>query len=57
MPDQDEYEVYKTIPCMDCGRDFDFTMRDKAFYEQKGFQEPKRCKPCRQAKKARQAQE
>jgi len=48
----DEYEVYKQIECVDCHTDFDFTERDRAFYESKGFQEPKRCKPCRAAKKA-----
>lgn len=45
MPDE-------TIKCADCGRDFIFTDRDKSFYEEKGFTPPKRCKNCRDAKKA-----
>ena len=43
----------KTIKCIDCGTEFIFTARDQAFYAEKGFtNEPKRCKPCRNAKKA-----
>ena len=43
----------KTIKCVDCGTEFIFTARDQAFYKEKGFtNEPKRCKPCREAKKA-----
>lgn len=42
----------KTIKCVDCGTEFIFTARDQAFYAEKGFtNEPKRCKPCREAKK------
>ena len=43
----------KTIKCVDCGTEFVFTARDQAFYAEKGFtNEPKRCKPCRDVKKA-----
>jgi len=43
----------KTIKCVDCGTDFVFTARDQEFYAEKGFKnEPKRCKPCRDKKKA-----
>jgi len=43
----------KTLKCVDCGAEFIFSARDQEFYAEKGFQnEPKRCKPCRDAKKA-----
>lgn len=43
----------KTIKCVDCGSEFIFSARDQAFYAEKGFvNEPKRCKECRDKKKA-----
>lgn len=44
----------KVIKCIDCGTEFTFTARDQAFYAEKGYNnEPKRCKACREAKKAK----
>lgn len=43
----------KTIQCSDCPTKFIFTARDQRFYLEKQFTEPKRCKPCRDAKKAK----
>ena len=43
----------KKITCVDCGAEFLFTVRDQEFYAEKGFtNEPKRCKACRDKKKA-----
>jgi len=42
----------QTLTCADCGRDFSFTERDQEYYREKGFEPPKRCKDCRDAKKA-----
>jgi len=43
----------KTLACSDCSEEFIFTSSEQEFYEEKGFQnEPRRCKPCRQKKKA-----
>ena len=43
----------KTLVCKDCGAEFVFTAGEQAFYAEKGFtNEPKRCKACRDAKKA-----
>ncbi len=43
----------KKITCVDCGEEFVFTARDQEFYAEKGFNnEPKRCKACRDKKKA-----
>lgn len=42
----------KKIVCADCGNEFDFTVREQEFYQEKGFEnEPKRCQDCRRAKK------
>ncbi|UCD22472.1 MAG: zinc-ribbon domain containing protein [Chloroflexota bacterium] len=42
----------KTIQCSDCGTDFSFTAEEQEFYKSKGYtNEPKRCPPCRQARK------
>ncbi len=43
----------RTITCADCGQEFTFTASEQAFYAEKGFTDaPKRCKACRQARKA-----
>lgn len=40
-----------TLACTSCDTVFDFTSEEQAFYEEKGFTPPKRCKPCRDAAK------
>lgn len=44
----------KKITCQDCGKEFTFTKREQEFYQSHNFTEPKRCKECREAKKAKQ---
>ena len=39
--------------CKDCKKEFDFTVGEQRFYEEKGFAAPIRCKEGRDAKKAR----
>ncbi len=40
------------IACVDCGTEFTFSAREQEFFAQKGFTSlPKRCKPCRGARK------
>jgi len=40
------------LQCTDCGCDFEFTANEQEFYASKGLtNQPKRCKPCRNAKK------
>ena len=39
------------LKCIDCGADF-FTEGERDFYLSKGLETPKRCKPCRDKKKA-----
>lgn len=43
----------REIICMDCQRPFSWTVGEQRFYAEQGFSEPKRCAPCRQAKRAR----
>src|SRR5579875_3407294 len=39
------------LTCSDCGQEFTFTSADQAFFQERGYSAPKRCKPCRQARK------
>ena len=41
----------KTIKCIDCNKDFIFTESEQQFFEEKGYNAPKRCKNCRTKKK------
>lgn len=40
------------LTCSDCGQEFTFTAADQAFFQERGFSTPKRCRACRMAKKA-----
>jgi CxxC-x17-CxxC domain-containing protein len=42
------------ITCSDCGQEFTFSSADQQFFQERGYSIPKRCKPCRQAKKSAQ---
>lgn len=46
----------KTITCKDCQQDFTLTESEQQFFEQMGYQEPKRCKPCRVQRKQQKSQ-
>ena len=42
----------KSLECADCGATFAFTVEEQEFFQSKGYtNEPKRCLPCRQARK------
>jgi len=46
----------RSITCVDCGKDFNWTVGEQVFFHDKGLKnEPKRCKPCKQAKNDRLA--
>jgi CxxC-x17-CxxC domain-containing protein len=50
-----EYED-RSIKCVDCNEDFIWTGGEQVFFHDKGLKnEPKRCKPCKQAKNERLA--
>jgi CxxC-x17-CxxC domain-containing protein len=40
------------ITCAACGDVFGFTDEEQAFYTERGFSQPRKCKPCRDAAKA-----
>lgn len=43
----------RELTCVDCKQTFTFTAGEQQFFSEKGLSDPKRCKPCRQAKKER----
>lgn len=43
----------KVLTCEDCGEEFVFSAEEQEFFLEKGFQPPKRCKPCRSRRKER----
>ncbi len=46
----------RVLKCSDCGADFIWTAGEQAFFHDKSLKnEPKRCKPCKQAKNERLA--
>ena len=45
----------RTLRCGDCGGSFVFTAGEQAFYQERGFSEPKRCPDCRAARKSGRA--
>ncbi|MEJ7711221.1 MAG: zinc-ribbon domain-containing protein [Pyrinomonadaceae bacterium] len=42
----------QTMTCVDCTAEFNWSAREQEFYAEKGFSAPKRCKPCKEARKA-----
>jgi CxxC-x17-CxxC domain-containing protein len=44
----------QNLTCQDCGKQFVWSAEDQEFYAERGLQQPKRCKDCRQARKAQQ---
>lgn len=46
----------RTITCADCGTDFAFRENEQAFYAERNMSEPKRCKPCRDQRKAQRGE-
>ena len=45
------------LTCSDCGQEFTFSAADQAFFQERGYSTPKRCKPCRMAKKSDQGED
>jgi CxxC-x17-CxxC domain-containing protein len=43
----------KSLQCADCGATFAFSVEEQEFFQSRGYtNEPKRCQPCRQARKS-----
>lgn len=47
--------VVAELTCAECGRPFPFTAGEQAYYSERGFRLPKRCKTCRDASRASHA--
>ena len=45
MPDME-------ITCAECGNTFPFTEREQEYYQERNLTHPKRCKPCRDARRS-----
>lgn len=45
--------VDQTLKCVDCSAEFAFSGGEAEFYQSKGLSIPKRCKSCRQVKRAK----
>jgi hypothetical protein len=42
----------KKLTCIECGVIFPFQIGEQVYFQSKGLAEPKRCKPCRDARRA-----
>ncbi len=36
----------KELTCVECGQQFPFTAGEQDYFARRGFENPKRCKPC-----------
>ncbi len=41
----------RTLTCVECGSEFTFSADDQQFHASRGYQDPKRCPNCRQARR------
>ena len=39
------------VRCVDCGAEFEFTTREQLYYQEQGWNPPRRCKTCRAKRK------
>jgi len=42
----------RELVCVECGKVFTFSAEDQEFHASRGYQDPKRCPECRQARRA-----
>jgi hypothetical protein len=53
MADTSSY-VDKTLKCADCKAEFQWTAGEQEWFARQNFTAPRRCKPCRDKRKAEQ---
>ncbi len=41
----------RNLSCVECGSEFVFSADDQQFHSERGYQDPKRCPSCRQARR------
>lgn len=46
----------RELTCRDCRQPFPFSERDQELWKEKGWNDPVRCRPCRNIAKQRRAQ-
>jgi len=46
----------RSLTCQDCGQTFTFSADDQGYHAEKGYNDPKRCLPCRQARRSERGQ-
>lgn len=51
FPEEESSYEDRQIGCVDCHRDFTFTAGEQRYFAERQLQDPKRCPPCRAAKK------
>ena len=44
----------RSLTCVQCGAEFNFSADDQAFHASRGYQDPKRCPTCRAERRAGQ---
>ena len=42
----------RTLTCVECNNEFTFSADDQEFHASRGYQDPKRCPDCRQARRS-----
>ncbi len=42
----------RDLTCVECNSEFQFSADDQQYHAERGYQDPKRCPSCRQAKRA-----
>lgn len=53
--EQPEKYLDKVVTCAGCGQTFTWSADEQEFYDRRGFYAPRRCRPCREARKAERA--
>ena len=48
---QNRKPTERTLRCRDCGKNFVFTVGEQRFFNNHGYQLPKRCRACREIKR------
>ena len=46
----------RTLTCVECGSEFNFSEDEQQFYSARGFRDPKRCRNCREKRKETEKQ-
>lgn len=42
----------RSLTCVECGQDFNFSADDQQYHAERGYQDPKRCPSCRASRRA-----